>query len=72
MGEKKTKLIKRGGVVVALLAAAILMGSVNFNRNEAEASPSPSDKAPAAEKIAAPPPASDTAPAPEAAGEPEA
>lgn len=64
MGEKKTKLIKRGGVVVALLAAAILMGSVNFNRNEAEASPTPSDKAP--------PPANDPAPAPEAAGEPEA
>lgn len=56
MGEKKTKLIKRGGAVVALLAAAILMGSVNFNRNEAEASPSPADKAPAAEKTAAPKP----------------
>lgn len=54
MGEKKTKLIKRGGVVVALLAAAILMGSVNFNRNEAEALPSTSDKAPAAEKTAVP------------------
>lgn len=54
MGEKKTKLIKRGGAVVALLAAAILMGSVNFNRNEAEASPLPADKAPAAEKTAAP------------------
>lgn len=56
MGEKKTKLIKRGGAVVALLAAAILMGSVNFNRNEAEASPSPADRAPAAEKTAAPKP----------------
>lgn len=30
------------------------MGSVNFNRNEAEALPLPADKAPAAEKTAAP------------------